>query len=467
MRPILSRCAETSRLLLQKRLLPRFIENRSGNIAMMFAFLAVPLLSAVGIAVDLSRAYRVGSITQNALDSAVLAAGRAGQTNVTNTLSAAQTAATNFYDASKPVDVLSSTISLAADSANTTFTLTATSWVSTPFLGILSRMFTQPAPPGAPGSCSSAYACMKVSRTATASIGTGGNGGSNVEVSLMLDVTGSMDGSKLATLKDAASDLVDTIIWPDQSKYTSRMAIVPFAQNVDVGSYYNAVTGLNASGSTCTRTRRGVCVRWSTTSYDTCVVDRTTNPGTDTAPGVGSWIPSANSNSCKPNVSILPLTSDKNALKGLIDDLDADGNTAGALGTQWAWFLISPKWAGVWGTASAPAPYADLSTLNSNGAPKLKKFAVLMTDGDYNYMSGSSESTSVVNAAALANCAGMRTAGITVYTVGFQLSNNTAKALLTNCASSPDKFYDAGSNAELTAAFRDIALKISSLRLTN
>jgi hypothetical protein len=129
--------------------------------------------------------------------------------------------------------------------------------------------------------------------------------------------------------------------------------------------------------------------------------------------------------------------------------------------------MISPNWASVWGTASAPGPYADLTSLNSNGAPKLKKIAVLMTDGDYNFMSGNTIAVATVNTAALAVCTGMKTAGITVYTVGFELSSTVAKTLLTSCASSTDKFYDASSEAALLAAFRDIALKISSLRLTN
>jgi len=437
---------------------PAFAACDSGNIAMMFAVLSVPLISAVGIAVDLSRAYRVSSLTQNALDSAVLAAGRAGQTNSTNTFSAAQTAATNFYNASKPADVLSSSIALASDSTNTNFTLTATSWVSTPFLGILSRMFTSSAPAGAPSSCSSAYSCLKISRSATASIGAGGNGGSNVEVSLMLDVTGSMAGSRLTTLKSAAADLVDTIIWTDQSKYTSRMAIVPFAEHVNVGSYFTAVTN------------QSLTPYWWNPWYTVapCVKDRKgSNAYTDTAPGSGSWIPDYETTDCRPAASIVPLTSNKTTLKSTITSLVANGGTAGALGTQWAWYMISPKWATIWGTASAPSPYADLTTLNSNGAPKLKKFAVLMTDGDYNFMSAEPTSTSTVNSAAVSICSGMKTAGITVYTVGFELTNNTAKTMLTSCASSSDKFYDASSEAALIAAFRDIALKISSLRLTN
>lgn len=470
MAPLLSFCRKE--LKRARSLLARYAEDRSGNFAMMFAVLSVPMISAVGIAVDLSRAYRVTSITQNALDSAVLAAGRAGQTNTTNTLSAAQTAASSYYNAAKPVDVLSSTIALAADSTNTTFTLTATSWVSTPFLGILSRMFTSAAPSGAPSSCTSAYSCVKISRSATASIGAGGNGGSNVEVSLMLDVTGSMAGSKLTTLKDAATDLVDTIIWADQARYTSRMAIVPFAEGVNVGTYYTAVTNKSTTVSSGWGWGWGWGWGGGSSTVDPCVVDRTgSHAYKDTAPGSGSWIPSfyeeTGWSSCAPDAPIVPLTSNKTTLKNSIASLNASSGTAGALGTQWAWYMISPNWAGIWGTASAPAPYADLTTLNSNGAPKLKKFAVLMTDGEYNMMGGSGASTSTVNSAALSVCSGMKTAGITVYTVGFQLSGSTPKNMLTSCASSPDKFYDASSEASLLAAFRDIALKISSLRLTN
>ena len=464
MAPLPSHCL--NRLTRAKALLTRYADDRSGNFAIMFAVLAVPLISAVGMAVDLSRAYRVTSVTQNALDSAVLAAGRAGQTTTTNTLAAAQSAATSFYNAAKPVDVLSSTITLTADSTNTNFTLTATSWVSTPFLGILSRMFTSAAPAGAPSSCTSSYSCVKISRSATAAISAGGNGGSSVEVSLMLDVTGSMAGTKLSTLKSAASDLVDTIIWADQGRYTSRMAIVPFAEGVNVGPYYTAVTNQNT-----TTTASWGWWTWTVTT-EPCVVDRTgTNANKDTAPGAGNWIPTfydaTGDTSCYPDNSIVPLTSNKTTLKNAINGLAANGGTAGALGTQWAWYMISPNWASVWGNASAPGSYADLTTLSSNGAPKLKKFAVLMTDGDYNMMSGNGASTSTVNTAALSVCSAMKTAGITIYTVGFQLSGTTPKTMLTNCASSSDKFYDAGSESALLAAFRDIALKISSLRLTN
>ncbi len=60
-------------------------------------------------------------------------------------------------------------------------------------------------------------------------------------------------GTKISALKDAAKKLVDTVVWDDQSKYTSRIAIVPFSTRVRVGpdgggaSAMAAMTGLPAT----------------------------------------------------------------------------------------------------------------------------------------------------------------------------------------------------------------------------
>lgn len=458
----------------------RMARDERGNIAMLFALLAVPVVVAVGLGVDIVRAYRVQMITQSSLDQAVLAAGRAAQVNPSTPMTSASTAASNYWNTTAPKDVVSSTITFAADNTNTSFTLTATSWVQTPFLGAMWGLWRHGGEAGAPTACiTSKYNCLKVSNTTTASIAAGGNGGSNVEVSVMLDVTGSMSGTKIQTLISASKDLVDTIVWADQSKYTSRVALAPFAPAVNVGSaYYTALTNESQSYTTS-------CGWWSwgcsstTGTYAPCVVERTgTQAYTDAAPGSGSWLVSwqsatgSTSSNCTPNASIVPLTSNKTTLKAAIDTLTARGATAGQLGTAFAWYLISPNWSTIWGTSAAPGVYADLTTMNSNGAPKLRKFAVLMTDGTYNTIQGQSygdNSSQATTAAsrALSICSGMKTAGIEVFTVGFQLDTNAAKTLLTNCATDSSHFYDAGSESALSAAFRDIALKISSLRLTN
>ncbi len=56
---------------------------------------------------------------------------------------------------------------------------------------------------------------------------------------------------------------------------------------------------------------------------------------------------------------------------------------------------------------------------------------------------------------------------IEIYTVGFQLTTTASKNLLKGCATTADHYYETSSGDGLKAAFRDIALKISRLRLTN
>src|SRR5690606_27312217 len=54
----------------------------------------------------------------------------------------------------------------------------------------------------------------------------------DVEMSLMLDVTGSMDGKKIKDLKDAVQDLIDIVIKEDDSSSISRIALAPFSSSV-------------------------------------------------------------------------------------------------------------------------------------------------------------------------------------------------------------------------------------------
>ena len=157
-------------------------------------------------------------------------------------------------------------------------------------------------------------------------------------------------------------------------------------------------------------------------------------------------------------------------LKRRIDKLTIAGSTAGQLGTAWAWYLLSPNWNSLFPLSSAAASYT---------AEKNKKIAVLMTDGDYNteYWNGVEAKTSnsadanynanngLSEAQAPQLCKEMKKKGIVVYTIGFQVTS-AAKTLLTNCATDTKHYYDATSGDALRQAFRDIALKISQLRLS-
>ncbi|NJO35218.1 MAG: VWA domain-containing protein [Rhodospirillales bacterium] len=145
----------------------------------------------------------------------------------------------------------------------------------------------------------------------------------------------------------------------------------------------------------------------------------------------------------------------------------------GISGTAWAWYMLSPNWAYLWPSANQPKAY---------GADKLVKYAILMTDGEYNTMycngaqaknsNGADINCNATNGQSYQQartlCTNMKEKGITVYTVGFQLggSTTTSYQTLQQCASSPDKFFNAEDGTELRLSFRAIALEVAKLSLS-
>jgi Flp pilus assembly protein TadG len=436
---LLSSIAETAAARSQclVRSIKKFKTERAGNVAPIFATALLPIFMAVGGAIDFGRAMSVRTHMQEALDSAVLAGGRDYQ--LTGDTAIGVAAANSFFAYRFAADARPlghpQIASLDFDTTAYKITASAQASVPTPFLSIAGI----------------ATIDLKVSSQSALKLG-GTAEGQDLEVSLMIDVTGSMadttasGNSKLADAKLAAKDLINTLMPDGYAGGTStRVALVPFSQYVNVGStYYKAVTNYDPPGSA-----------------STCVTERTgADKYTDDAPVSGSWIGrfTVNSNkgtlSCAPTAKLKPLTTDKAGLNTAIDALTASGWTAGHLGTAWAWYVLSDKWANVWPVASRP------------GAPsaQLQKVAVLMTDGDYNtYYRNNTASR--LQAQAL--CAGMKEAGITVYTVAFgsDLSAQT-KADMEACASSAQHYHDAADGVALRAAFRTIAISLSQLRLT-
>ena len=68
----------------------------------------------------------------------------------------------------------------------------------------------------------------------------------NLEVSIALDITGSMLGSKLTALRTATNTLIDMLVkvqQPPLAPTYSKMAIVPWSNSVSVGAYAASVRG--------------------------------------------------------------------------------------------------------------------------------------------------------------------------------------------------------------------------------
>ncbi len=411
----------------------KFTRDRSGSIAILFGLSALILFGAAGAAIDTGRAVVASARMTTALDAASLAAAKALRTQNLSTLEVEQVAKAVF-DANlegnvgtTSVDVTSFNVSVDRDNAAVRIDMQAR--MDT----LLARVI--------------GVDVFSFPRSSAAIFDT-----KDIEVAVQLDVTGSMCDpcTKIDALKSATKSMVDILIPDEPTAQKVRVAFAPFSAGVNAGPYATAVTdGAAASaGSNC------VYERANETAYQL----------SDEQPTIASRLLARNEvntagrGDCSNGAEILPLTDDKDTLKSTVDGYSTGGYTAGHIGTAWAWYLLSPKWNAIWPSDAEPAAYND---------GKTKKVAILMTDGEYNTFNGYSNA-SKSETTAKDTCAAMKNAGITVYTVGFELAaGSTAEDIMKSCASAPAKFCDAGDAAGLKACFEAIAVDISRLRLSS
>lgn len=482
-------------------LLSKFNSDERGNVAISFGLMLTIMIGFIGASVDIGRWMLARKQTHDAMDTAVLAGLKTYQNNGQDVTGAQDAALATYVFAvtqngrgtvASNSLMVSDTVhfALTTNASGTTMTTLGDASVKTPFIGIFFRGN------GLAGSETNLPA-MKLDATEN-SVGMVKTGQtSNIEISIMIDITGSMCESdqtinqgcgahpvqKIDVVKLAAANLVQTVVSDTQSPYTSRVAIVPFSEAVNLGS---AALGLAARGPVLpgARTTPGYA-EYDIRNYGNstpfyisaqCVTERTGSyAASDVSPftaPVGRFYSQYGTDNfgdgiCPTATPVVPLTSNKAALTATINSLTAGGSTAGHLGTAWAWYMLSPNFNGLWAN-NAAGSYGDLTTLNSNNAPTLRKIAILMTDGEYNteYCNGVSDyaiscnaNNGSSNAQATALCNGMKAKQIEVYTIGAIVTPN-AKTFLQSCATDSNHYYDATNTTQLAAAFKDIASKL-------
>lgn len=215
----------------------------------------------------------------------------------------------------------------------------------------------------------------------------------NVEISLVLDVSGSMNSnSRLVNLKIAAKNFVDEMIDNSRDGRLS-ISIIPYATQVSIP------TALMDEFTTDIDHDYSNCLNFEAADFDTTsvfptpaagvpkVYERTLHfdpwynfDGRDNDPIELVQRPVCEALSSR---EVLPLTDNRDALKTFIDGLTARGNTSIDVGMKWGTALVDPSIrpavqgliAGgsvAGGFATRPRDYDDLETM---------KVVVLMTDG--------------------------------------------------------------------------------------
>jgi Flp pilus assembly protein TadG len=503
--------------------------NRRGTVAILAALLAVPMIGAVGLAVDLTRIWLVRSRLVTAIDAAALAGARSISSATRNAESEALFWA-NFTrpNPAQRSGLLGATVTgpLFTPLDEATLQVSASARVPTTFLQVLGiREWTVHA--------------QNAARRADL----------GMELALVLDVTGSLDVSGITAVRNSAADLVNILYGSRETVPNLRVAVVPYTASINIGptrtGWLRAGTlDQNAYGRTgwqgCVDARRDgldvtddpptteaarfVPFLWSSTHGQTWRVGNrdytgdnnwTTGPGGITEDDYDSDGMRARNNAVGPNLgcprmAILPLTASRTTVLNHIaaQRFGNRGGTMGNLGLQAGWWTLSPRWRGLWGDPLTPVDH---------GTPLIQKVLVIMTDGQNNWYDwpgvrdqfngapgraddgrvttgNDADRTSygrlsaqhllpgqtITNAQGTAEidrrfgqmCTAIKATGITIYTVAFQIdglptgTRTPIVNLLTTCASAPVNFFNAPTAEALRTSFREIGTQLANLRLS-
>jgi uncharacterized protein YegL len=420
----------------------RFLNDRKASVAPILALGLIPLVGAVGAAVDYSRASAVRTSMQAALDSTALMLSKDAKT-----LTGAQlTTKANSYFTALFNQPAASNVAITEQMTplqEGTFRLTVsgTATISTMFW----RVIGQP----------------QVDISASGEVIWGIK---KLNLALALDNTGSMSQSgKMTALKQAAHNLLTTLKNAEKTPGDIKISIVPFATDVNVGTANVNASWIdwtdwdiaNGSCSSNSYSTQSSCLShskiWTPHNHSTwngCVYDRDQNNdvlNTATVAGTVSTMFRAHQAAACPT-AMMPLSYDWTALNSKVDAMTPTGNTNVTIGMALAWQTISPV-----APFSAPAP-----------TPDLEKVLILLTDGD-NTRNRWSSTASVIDARTQKVCDNAKADNIKIYTVRVIQGN---ASLLRNCATTPDMYYEVTQASELDGVFSSIAQKLANLRIS-
>lgn len=450
------------------RLISDFIGDRSGNVAIICAFAFLPMLVLAGGATDIARheAYRVQ--LQHAVDRAVLASASLTQSRAVEVTVGEYLKTLSFIDDVEVESNADTTLNSREVTVSASYPM-QTAFL--PLIGINTLMVR-----------ASASALERRS---------------NVELSLMLDISGSMVGSKYTSLKSAATSFVRAMLTNETKSYTS-MSIIPYAGQVNVGAtmFDTVLKGTRShANSSCLnlnindyasgwrnftgRSQVPAFTRWNGTA-DKATLDSKMDAG---------WCP-------REDTAISYLSNDANVLAARIAAYRMSDGTGSAIAMNYGLMLLDPSaqpmvakavTAGIVPAAFSqrPAAFTDADTL---------KVLVLMTDGaiteqytakdpslpvrtsnnwkDYRDPINNTIETSTVTKNYLTKvCASAKSNGVVVFTIGFQLRDNVAAELtmkneLRACASTASHYFDV-TGLDIAGAFQSIATAIQKVRLTS
>lgn len=418
----------------------RFARDTSGNIALIFALMAVPLFAAMGLALDYAFAARERTDLQNAIDAAAISLAKMPK-NTSNAV--LKQKAEQFVAAMMP-NAAAQNIQIAVTTARGELEVTATADYPTLVVRVLDLVTGD-----------DSHDTMKIDTAAKAKWG-----GGRVEVALALDNTLSMDSSsKMKELKKAVKAMIDDIEAAVVDDDDARIAIIPFNTVVKIGTGYKDQSWMsykpdNNASNNDDRVKKS--------AWKGCVMDRDQpNDTKDTTPtnSTATKFPAAACPEKGKITEMMTLSTDWDELRDRVDDMAPDGYTNVTIGLEWAWHVLSKN-----------APITDGSDPSVKTDNPITKYIVLLTDGEntanreHPYENrGRNNNASAIDARTKLACTNAKAAGIKIFTVRVIEGN---AELLKDCASdNKTMYYDVDNADQIGLVFDNITSTIVKLHL--
>ena len=342
-----------------RRLARRYHRDEDGSLIAFSLFIFVVMLMFGGIAVDLMIYENERTHIQNSTDSAVLAAANLNQTVDPKVVVQDHLAKVGIVVDPDDIDVVE---------IGTAPVITGRQ-VSVSVNGAYNTMLMN---------------MVGVERLAYSAMSEAEESVNDIEVSLILDVSGSMNsGSKLSNMQNAAKDFVDNILAGSEDDRVS-LSLVPYSTQVSAGPELLALMNTTNTHSF------SHCVDFDASDFDHTDIDHTStltqtmhfDPWRSYQYSMPLYYEVCRT---EPYFHITPWSNNASALKNQIDDFEADGNTSIDVAVKWGAALLDPSMNSQLNSLIAD-PGVEVDSAFSVRPhpytyPDALKFIVVMTDG--------------------------------------------------------------------------------------
>ena len=474
-------------------MLDKLLKNQRGNVVMIFALALIPILAVAGSAIDISRMQSAKIQMASLLDQAVLASANLSYTDDPEILiedwMKSQVSQFGYDPDDLEVTVVSS-VNLNAKDVSATARLT----MDTAIMYIFGQD----------------RVTIEVDSKAVQSI-------TNIEIAMVLDISSSMRGNRLTSLKSASTEFIDIMLTPDTLNTTS-VNVVPFGGTVNIGDSLFAKFAVQATDSSTIidpdedEYDIGTNVETSPFRFsdgETCIEAVQDDYDTEMIPDFSRgqvpdfWRWWNNHPWCPEDASAVFLNSNNpTALKNHLNGMVLSDGTGMDIGTLWGLKVLSPSFRGELGGDFSGRPL-EYDILES------QKVMIIMTDGAITAQNRpedpaignvhtnrptnraphtsaisnqgnrqnmqttrtrGSATTSAMNDSGVGRfkkaCNEAKARGVQVFTIGFQIRDGSLPdRILEECATSISFYYHV-EGLDLSATFQSIAAQVNALRIT-